>query len=77
MQINKKTLEGLLALNDKQLMALASGLAAKSGIDLGDFCVDASDAASIRRALATVTDEDVERIVEQYKRATGSKGGRQ
>ena len=73
MQIDKKTLEGLLALSDKQLMALVSTLARSSGIDLGQFKIDTSDVQSVRRALTNITDQEINRIVEQYRNAT--KGG--
>lgn len=74
MQINRKTLDGLLTLSDRQLMALIGNLAQNSGVDLSEFHVDTSDVQSVRRALSSVSDEDIQRIVEQYKRAHG--GGR-
>ena len=74
MQINRKTLDGLLTLSDRQLMTLIGNLAQNSGVDLSEFHVDTSDVQSVRRALSSVSDEDIQRIVEQYKRAHG--GGR-
>ena len=74
MQINRKTLDGLLTLSDRQLMALIGNLAQNSSVDLSEFHVDTSDVQSVRRALSSVSDEDIQRIVEQYKRAHG--GGR-
>ena len=69
MQIDRKTLEGLLALNDSQLMALVNALAKNSGIDLSQFKIDTSDVQSVRRALSTVTDQEINKIVEQYNNA--------
>ena len=69
MQINRKTLDGLLSLNDKQLMALIGNLAKNNGVDLSEFQVDPSDVQSIRRALSGITDEDINKIVAQYTRA--------
>lgn len=74
MQINRKTLDGLLSLNDKQLMALIGNLAKNNGVDLREFQVDPSDVQSIRRALSGITDEDINKIVAQYTRAKN--GGR-
>lgn len=74
MQINRKTLDGLLSLNDKQLMALIGNLAKNNGVDLSEFQVDPSDVQSIRRALSGITDEDIDKIVAQYTRAKN--GGR-
>lgn len=69
MQIDRKTLEGLLSLNDKQLLTLVQGLARNSGVDLGQFKVDTSDVQSVRRALSSITDEDIQKIVSQYQNA--------
>ena len=76
MQIDRKTLEGLLALNDKQLMSLVQGLARNSGVDLGQFKVDTSDVQSVRRALSSITDEDIQKIVSQYQNAVKNDGRR-
>ena len=74
MQINRKTLDGLLTLSDRQLMTLIGNLAKNNGVDLSEFHIDPSDVQSVRRALLGITDEDIQRIVEQYKRAQN--GGR-
>ena len=76
MQIDRKTLEGLLALNDKQLMTLVQGLARNSGVDLGQFKVDTSDVQSVRHALSSITDEDIQKIVSQYQNAVKNGGRR-
>lgn len=76
MQIDRKTLEGLLALNDKQLMTLVQGLARNSGMDLGQFQVDTSDVQSVRHALSSITDEDIQKIVSQYQNAVKNGGRR-
>ena len=74
MQINRKTLEGLLSLNDAQLMSLVSNLAKNSGVDLGEFRIDTSDVQSVRRALSSISDAEIQKIVEQYQSAQN--GGR-
>lgn len=74
MQINRKTLDGLLGLSDDQLMALVGSLAKNSGVDLGQFKIDATDVQSVRRALSSVTDDEIRAIVEQYRNSHS--GGR-
>lgn len=74
MQIDRKTLDSLLAMSDKQLMALVGRLAAGSGVDLGQFQIDLSSVKSVRDALSGLSDEDISRIVQQYK--SGADKGR-
>lgn len=73
MQIDRKSLEKLLTLNDRQLGAIITRLASESGIDMASFNVDPKDIASVRRALSTATDEDLMRVTEQYEQY--KKGG--
>ena len=75
MQIDRKSLEKLLTLNDRQLGAMINKIASQSGLDLSSFNVNPSDIASVRRALSTATDEDIRRITEQYNEAKKN-GGR-
>ncbi len=70
MQIDRRALEGLLSLNDAQLMAIISRLAAQSGIDPTEFNIDPSSITSIRTALSSATDEDLARVVAQYQANT-------
>ena len=74
MQIDRKALEGLLTLNDKQLMSIINRLASSSGIDPSEYNIDPSSVSSIRNALRTATDEDLERIVTQYQTNTKNRG---
>lgn len=74
MQIDRKALEGLLALNDRQLLAIINRLASNSGIDPSEYNIDPSSVSSIRNALRTATDEDLERIVNQYQTNTKNRG---
>lgn len=74
MQIDRKALEGLLTLNDKQLMTIINRLASSSGIDPSEYNIDPSSVSSIRTALRTATDEDLERIVTQYQANTKNRG---
>lgn len=74
MQIDKKMLESLLSLNDKQLQALFIRLARDSGIDPSQFNIDLQSVQSIRSAISNATDEDLTKIAEQY--VANKKGGR-
>ena len=67
MQIDRASLQKLLAMNDRQLMTVISRLAASSGMDPATLGIDPKDIASIRQALGSATDEDLKRIAEQYE----------
>ena len=74
MQIDRKALEGLLALNDRQLMMIINRLIAQSGIDPAQFNIDPKDIVSIRTAISGASDEDLNSIVEQYEKNTKGRG---
>jgi len=73
MQIDRRSLEKLLNLNDRQLGLVISRLLAESGIDPSSFNIDPKDIASVRRALSTASDDDLKRVTEQYEQY--KKGG--
>lgn len=70
MQIDRKTLDSLLAMSDKQLMALVGKLAAGSGVDPSQLQIDLSSVKSVRDALSGISDEEIARIVAQYRSAS-------
>ena len=74
MQIDRKALEGLLSLNDKQLISVLNRLATESGIDVSSFNVDTSCAASIRQAISGASDAELEQIAAQYQAGINAKG---
>ena len=67
MQINRDNLNKLLSLNDRQLKAMITKIAAQGGIDPAQFNIDPSSIQSIRQVLGSATDEDIARIAEQYE----------
>ena len=67
MQLDREALAKVQALNDRQLMALIQKLVAQSGMDPAEFHMDPQSIESIRYALRTATDEDLQRIAEQYE----------
>lgn len=67
MQINRENLDKLLSLNDKQLKAMITKIAAQGGIDPSQFNIDTNSIQSIRQVLGSATNEDIARIAEQYE----------
>ena len=76
MQIDRNALEGLLSLNDKQLLTVINRLATESGIDPSQFNVDVSSVASIRKAISGASDDELKRIVEQFEAGKDQRGRR-
>lgn len=73
MQLDRASLDKLLSLNDRQLQAIMIRLASQSGIDPKEFNIDLESVASIRSALRGATDEDLQRIADQYEANKGKK----
>lgn len=76
MQIDKQSLERLLSLNDRQLKNIINKLATENGIDPASFNIDPKDIASIRGALSSATDADIERLAKQYEDFKRNGGGK-
>lgn len=71
MQLDRKMLDRLLALNDRQLQTVIDKLVSEYGLDLSGFQVREGDMASLRRAIRNASDEELLSITRQLK-----KGGR-
>ena len=67
MQLDRKMLDRLLALNDRQLEAVVERLASEYGLDLSRFQVREGDMESLRRAIRNASDADLLSITEQLK----------
>lgn len=76
MQIDRESLEKLLTLNDRQLKMVINKLASDSGIDPASFNINPQDIESIRRALSTASDSDLERVAQMYEQNQKNKRGR-
>ena len=63
MQIDKKALEGLLALNDRQLVSVINRLLSQSGISPSELNIDTTSVASIRSAISSASVEELQGIV--------------
>lgn len=68
MQIDRASLDKLLAMNDLQLKMVIHKLMRESGMDPAQFNINPSDVASIRHALGSVSEEELARIAEQFER---------
>lgn len=73
MTLDKKAVEKLLALNDKQLELVIKKLTAEAGIDPAALQINTANIAALRAALSMATDEDLKRATEQL--AKMQKGG--
>ena len=65
MKLDRKALDRLLSLNDTQLKGVIESIAAESGLDLSSFGISQRDITSIRNALSSATDEDIQKASEQ------------
>lgn len=68
MQLDRKMLDRLLALNDRQLQAVIDKLVSEYGVDLSGFQVREGDMASLRRAIRNASDEELLSITRQLKK---------
>lgn len=59
MQLDRKALETLAALDDAQLKFVINRLAVNMGVDIGQFDLKTDDAQKIRRILSSLTDADI------------------
>ncbi|MBO7310838.1 MAG: hypothetical protein J6U86_05535 [Clostridia bacterium] len=71
MQIDKKALEGLLALNDRQLVSVINRLLSQSGISPSELNIDTTSVASIRSAISSASVEELQGIVNRYEQNQG------
>ena len=65
MKIDKNAVDSLLALDDAQLSFLINHMAQRVGLDLDSFGIRGADIATVRRRLASISDEELERASRQ------------
>lgn len=76
MQLDKKTLDRLLKLNDDQLRLLLSRLLAEYGVDPAVVPLAGMDVSKLREVLSSATDEDIGRFMQLLGAAgLGKQGG--
>lgn len=72
MQIDSKMLKRLLAMNDEQLGQMIQKIAAESGIDPAQLGINPQSIESVRAALGSIGDDELEginRLYEDYRRS--------
>lgn len=70
MMLDKRAVDMLLALDDRQLTAVIQRIARDAGIDPGLLNADPARIAGIRAALSMATDSDLQRageLIKSYK----------
>ena len=76
MQLDRKSLDRLLALNDDQLRSVLRGLLKEYGIDPTAVPLEQFDMGKLRVALSGATEEDIRRFMTMFSSPGGSGGGR-
>ena len=66
MQLDKKSLDRLLTLNDAQLAEVIRTIAAEAGIDPAMLGLNPNNVAQIRQALGSATKEDLQQLNSVY-----------
>ena len=64
MQLDKKSLDRLLKLNDDQLRGVLSKLLAEDGVDVSRVPLAQMDMTALRAVLSAATDEDIGRFMQ-------------
>ena len=67
MQLDRKMLDRLLALNDRQLEAVVEKLAREYGLDLSRLQVREGDMEGLRRAIRSASDADLLSLTKHLK----------
>ena len=68
MQLDRKMLQKLLSLDDRQLTDVIRSLAENSGLDLSEFHISPNDVSGLRSALSGATDEELLRATKQLNK---------
>ena len=71
MQIDERMLKRLLAMNDEQLGQMIQKIAAETGIDPAQLGINPQSIESVRSALGSLGEEELEginRLYEDYRR---------
>lgn len=67
MQIDQRTLNRLLAMNDDQLAAMIGKIASESGIDPALLGLNPNNISEIRHALGSASPEDLKQLGAVYE----------
>lgn len=66
MQLDKKSLDRLLKLNDDQLRGVLGKLLAEYGVDVSRVPLAQMDMTALRAVLSAATDEDITRFMQMF-----------
>ena len=66
MQLDKRMLDRLLTMNDEQLAELIRGIASEAGIDPSQLGLNPANVQSIRQALGSASDADIQAMNSVY-----------
>ena len=66
MQLDKKSLDRLLKLNDDQLRGVLGKLLAEYGVDVSRVPLQQMDMTALRAVLSAATDEDITRFLQSF-----------
>lgn len=72
MQLDKKSLDRLLKLNDDQLRVVLGKLLTEYGVDVSRVPLAQMDMTALRAILQAATDEDITRFMQMF---SGNSGG--
>jgi hypothetical protein len=73
MQLDRRSLDRLLRLNDEQLRGVLGKLLAEYGVDVSRVPLAQMDMTALRAVLSAATDEDIARFLQGF--GTGMPGG--
>lgn len=76
MQIDQKMLNRLLNMDDKQLASIIQSIATEAGIDPAMLGLNPENIQSIRQALSSANDRDLEQLNAVYNTYKQNKRGR-
>ncbi len=76
MQLDKKSLERLLRLNDDALRGVLGHLLTEYGVDTSRVPLENLDMTALRALLSAATDEDISRFLQVFSGGGGAAGGR-
>ena len=66
MQLDKRMLDRLLTMNDEQLAEVIRGIASEAGIDPAQLGLNPDNVQSIRQALGSASDADIQAMNAVY-----------
>ena len=67
MKLDRKSLNKLLSLNDRQLQTVIEQLIRDYGLNLASFHIKDGDMQGLRNALRNASDKDLEQLAQQFK----------